>query len=57
MTKTYINERSRGLVETIDEFESHKEALKMLSEYRMAFSHGSDLYLSQRSTKDWRAAT
>ena len=50
---TYINYRAYGEVETIDEFETRKEARAMLTEYQMAFTEGR-LYLSQRPTKQWK---
>ena len=50
---TYINYRAYGEVETIDEFETRKEARAMLTEYQMAFTEG-NLYLSQRPTKQWK---
>ena len=49
----YINTKEYGYVETVDEFETIKEARKMLKEYRMA-SPGMNYYLSQRSTKTWK---
>ncbi len=50
---TYINQKENGEVETIDEFDTRKEAREMLGEYQMAF-HGGDIYLSNRCTNDWR---
>ena len=47
---TYINIKYTT-VETIDEFETYKEAKEMLTEYRLAGMNG---YLSNRSTKQWR---
>jgi len=47
----YINISQYGVVETIDEFETRKEGLLMLKEYRMV---NADYYLSSRCTKDWR---
>ncbi len=51
---TYINIKENGRVETIDEFESYNEARKMLTEYKIASSYYSGVYLSNRSTKEWR---
>lgn len=51
---TYINSKYQNEIETIDEFETRKEAIKMLSEYRMAYDSGFELWLSNRSTKEWR---
>ena len=45
----YTNE-----VETIDEFTTYKEAVKMLKEYKIASSYYSGLYISQRCTNDWK---
>ena len=50
---TYINMKANGEIETVDEFETRKEARVMLTEYRMAFGP-CELYLSQRCTNDWR---
>jgi len=49
----YINMKNNGVVETVDEFETYKEAKEMLQEYLMAF-HGGNVYISQRCTKDWK---
>ena len=48
----YINMKESGTVETVDEFDNRREALEMLTEYRMAFT--ANVYLSQRCTKEWR---
>ena len=50
----YINMKTAGQVETIDMFETWREANDMLAEYHLAFGYDAHLYLSQRSTKDWR---
>jgi len=50
---TYINMKESGAVETVDEFETRKEAREMLAEYRMAFGY-CELYLSTRCTQDWK---
>lgn len=52
----YINVKdSDGDVETIDEFETYKEAVAMAIEYRLVYQgSGMTPYMSQRSTKDWR---
>ena len=49
----YIQFKYKNQLETIDEFESRKEALAMLEEYRFG-SHEGYYYLSTRSCKDWR---
>ncbi len=48
----YINTKTNGVVETVDQFETRKEALQMLKEYRMS-AFGMGYYLSRRSTKEW----
>ena len=49
----YINMKSGQGVETVDEFETYKEAKLMLIEYRL--SDSSHLYyISQRCCNDWR---
>ncbi len=48
----YINTKEYGKKETIDEFETRKEARAMLAEYQLAFNSG-ELYLSQRATIEW----
>jgi len=52
----YINiKTSQHSTETIDQFETRKEAREMLREYRIAYKEtGLNLYLSTRSTKQWR---
>ena len=47
----YINIKENGVVETIDEFETAKEARLMLTEYLMSDGR---CYLSKQCTKDWR---
>jgi hypothetical protein len=51
--KHYINSKNGREVETIDEFDTLKEAKAMLTEYQMA--HGGNLYISTRCTKEWRS--
>ena len=53
---TYLNLKDpyTNEIETIDQFETRKEARKMLKEYRIASSYYSGLYTSQRSTNDWK---
>lgn len=50
----YLNIKESGRVETLDEFETYKEAKKMLKEYRIASNYYFGAYLSQRCTKDWK---
>jgi hypothetical protein len=49
----YINMKDSGKVETVDQFDSLKEAKQMLKEYEVAFKRG--LYISTRCTKDWKS--
>ena len=51
----YIQRKDRqfNYLETVDEFETFREALKMLKEYRLADPIG-DYYISQRCCNDWR---
>lgn len=53
----YINITSGRDVETIDEFDTWKEARRMIAEYRLVYQ-GTEYraYLSRRSTKAWREA-
>jgi len=53
---TYLNLKDpyTNNIETIDQFETRKEARAMRKEYQIASSFYSGLYLSQRSTNDWR---
>ena len=46
----YINIKSNYGIETIDEFETRKEARLMLIEYLMIYSN---VWISQRCTRDW----
>jgi hypothetical protein len=48
----YINTKAQGAVETVDEFETRKEGLAMLKEYRIS-APGMGYYLSGRCTKEW----
>ena len=41
-----------GNLETVDEFESRKEAIKMLKEYRLSDQSGY-FYISQKPCRDW----
>lgn len=53
--KTYIQRKDNDTrqLETVDEFETRKEARAMLSEYCMADPYA-EYYLSSRPCKDWR---
>lgn len=48
----YIQRRDEYGVETVDEFETMKEAREMIVEYKMSDPSAS-YYISQRSCKDW----
>ena len=50
----YINIKDNGKVETIDEFETHREAKAMLKEYCIASPYYYGAYLSSRCTKEWK---
>ena len=53
----YINGKyQNGETETIDQFETRKEAREMIKEYRMAYGLDYTLWLSQRATNAWRNA-
>ncbi len=52
---TYLNIKTAEGVETIDAFETYKEAKEMRREYIIASNFYSGIYLSQRSTKAWRS--
>lgn len=55
---TYINGKYLNTnVETVDEFPTRKEARAAIAEYRVAFGGEWRMWLSQRSTHDWRIRT
>jgi hypothetical protein len=49
----YIQRRDHNVLETVDEFETWKEARAMVKEYRIA-DHSAEYYLSSRACRDWR---
>lgn len=49
----YIQRFGQGQLETVDQFESRKEAREMLFEYRMA-DYSASYYLSSRPCKNWK---
>lgn len=51
---TYINIKEYGKVETLDQFDTLKEAKAMLKEYRLSSSYYYGAYLSSRCTKEWK---
>ncbi len=53
----YINYRTSAGVETVDQFDTRKEARAMLTEYVLAYQPGANLYISTRPTRAWKAAS
>jgi hypothetical protein len=51
----YIQRRTGKDVETVDEFQSWKEAFLMLKEYRLS-DPSATYYASRRACKHWRVA-
>ena len=51
----YIQRRDQSGLETVDEFETWKEARAMLAEYRISDPSG-HYYASRRPCRAWRAA-
>jgi hypothetical protein len=49
---TYIQRRDSNGLETVDQFETMREAKAMLAEYRLSDSYG-HYYLSSRACKAW----
>ena len=49
----YINIKNGGAVESVDEFETYKEAKEMVKEYNLSDSYN-HYYISQRCTNDWK---
>lgn len=49
----YINTKTSDGVETVDEFDTYKEAREMVKEYNLSDTYN-HYYISQRSTKEWR---
>lgn len=52
MAKIYIKRKGDGYLETVDEFETRKEAREMCREYQTSDSSGY-YYTSTRPCKDW----
>ena len=50
----YINIKENGKVETLDQFETYREAKAMLKEYCIASPYYYGAYLSSRCTKEWK---
>ncbi len=51
----YIQRKDGRELETVDEFDTWKEARTMVAEYRLADPYAA-YYLSRRPCKAWRAA-
>ncbi len=49
----YIQRKDQYRLETVDEFETYKEAREMLREYRMSDPYA-EYYISQRCCRDWK---
>lgn len=49
----YIQRNGQGQLETVDEFETRKEARAMLYEYQLA-DPSADYYISSRACRDWK---
>ena len=52
--KYYIQRKEGRDLETVDEFDSWKEARDMVKEYRMS-DRTADFYISRRACKHWDA--
>lgn len=50
---TYIQRKDQNYLETVDEFETRKEARVMLKEYQIS-DPSAHYYLSSRACKAWR---
>ena len=48
----YIQRKDARQLETVDQFDSRREALDMVREYRMA-DHSANYYISSRACKEW----
>lgn len=49
----YIQRKDANYLETVDEFQTMKEAREMLKEYRMS-DNSAHYYISQRPCKNWK---
>jgi len=52
----YIQRKDAYGLETVDEFETRKEAREMLKEYQLS-DNAASYYLSSRACKDWTVDT
>lgn len=48
----YIQRKENNQLETVDQFDTYKEARAMLTEYRIADPYAHH-YISQRACKEW----
>lgn len=54
----YINIKQDGEVETVDEFDTRKDAREALDHYQSAFKGScGTVYISTRCTREWREAS
>ena len=51
----YIQRKDSNGLETVDEFETYKEARQMLKEYRISDT-SAEYYISSRCCKHWKEA-
>jgi hypothetical protein len=51
----YIQRKDAYQLETIDQYETRREAMAMLKEYRLG-DNSASYYLSSRACKEWREA-
>jgi len=49
----YIQRKNSNGLETVDQFETYKEARKMIVEYRLS-DWSAEYYISTRCCKDWK---
>ena len=49
----YIQRNGQGLLETVDQFDTRKEAIEMLKEYNLS-DPSAHYYLSTRACKGWK---
>jgi len=50
---TYIQRKDQYSLETVDQFETRKEAANMLKEYKMS-DRTAQFYMSSRACKGWK---
>jgi len=49
----YIQRKDSRYLETVDQFDTRKEARDMLAEYQLS-DHSARYYISSRACNDWR---